>query len=497
MRHIIFISAQRTRRILSACAAIVLALTLAFLPRPVGASAVDNAVEKSQYGVVRVICIISYDQSTGMTRFSSGTGFAVGNVGDPASVFVTNNHVVEDNLSEVYVTITDFDNLIPAKVIYHDADTDLALIQIDKPMSERHPLPLLSPSKLPKSEDIYCLGFPGVADDFSDNDNCSSTIEDITITKGTASNTQYRMEGVNCILTDAVINHGNSGGPMVDKYGQVIGVNSWGLGDSMNVAISIDYITGVMRENNMPYTEGSPDGAAAAATAEPTAEPTATPAATAEPVATPETTDEGAGAETDDPNSGDEADDGGDEEESDVPWALIGGIAAAVAVIAVAAALIVRSQRATKRRVEELESRNAERDDESTAQGGVYQQQVQPVRPAVPPQQPQPVWIAVCRAGVIAGKGVPVDRPVVIGRDPANCAVLFPEGTPGISKHHCRLEPAAGGVMITDLGSTYGTFVRGGLKLTANVPQMLREGDQFSLASDKTTFVIVRQSGRF
>ena len=60
---------------------------------------------------------------------------------------------------------------------------------------------------------------------------------------------------------------------------------------------------------------------------------------------------------------------------------------------------------------------------------------------------------------------------VVIGRDPATCNIVFDKNTPGISGRHCQVvyDPNEDCFIITDLGSSYGTFLGNGKKLTANM----------------------------
>jgi len=85
---------------------------------------------------------------------------------------------------------------------------------------------LLSPKEIHKSQDIYCLGFPGVVDGISkDADMLNSRIEDITITKGAVSNPSFTdLEGRVTVLTDAVTNPGNSGGGLFNMSGELVGI---------------------------------------------------------------------------------------------------------------------------------------------------------------------------------------------------------------------------------------------------------------------------------
>ena len=411
----------------------VLALAVLLLAGGLQAYADSSKVEEAQEGVVRVICICT-------SYYSTGTGFAVGELDDKAQIIITNNHVVEDNVNNVYVTITDWDGKIPAQVLYRDEVRDLAVLRVSRSLSERHPLPLLSPDELTKSQDVYCLGFPGNMDDFSDKGgDVSSTISDLTITKGSVSNPEYSTGGVRCVLTDCVINHGNSGGPMVDEFGQVVGVNSWGLDENMNCAVSIDYVMEILDELELDYVVGSSDGKAAKS-------------------------GKGKGS------------------------LLI--VLAALGAIAAAAVFFMKKSK--KQPVYAAAPSAAPAAAVRPIQAAPSVQPVQPVRPVQPVQQAQPVQALVCRCekGALAGGAVnSASGNITIGRD-ASCQVIFPQGTPGISKLHCRVSLQGGRIYLTDLGSSYGTYLTNGTKLSPNVPVQLSSGERFYLASSDTVMSV-------
>ena len=139
---------------------------------------------------------------------SLGSGFII----DPAGLIVTNNHVIED-ADQVTVTLNDGE-LLPAKIVGRDAKTDLALLKV----SPRKPLPAahFGDSETARIGDwVIAIGNPfGLGS---------------TVTAGIVS---ARNRIINAgeyddfIQTDAPINRGNSGGPLFDMYGNVIGVNS-------------------------------------------------------------------------------------------------------------------------------------------------------------------------------------------------------------------------------------------------------------------------------
>ncbi|MDO5112699.1 MAG: trypsin-like peptidase domain-containing protein, partial [Clostridia bacterium] len=381
---------------------LLLALLL-LLPAYSGAAA--SSVADAQYGVVRVICVI--DDYNG----SIGTGFAVAGENNQAQFFVTNHHVIEGNPEGIYITVTNLEGSIPARVIFSDEVLDLAILYLEEPLASRRPLALLSPSALTKAQEVYCLGFPGLADDFNvEGDRIPSDIDDITITRGSLSNPTYNHGGVDCILTDTIVNPGNSGGPMVDEKGQVVGINTMVIGDlnNMGVAVSIDYIMEILEANQIPYVHGT----AGAQEAAPAQEAAQTPLpAEYVPAAAEEKT-----------------------RESTALYVSI-GMAAVVGVMLI------------------MQNGKGKKSAQAAAPGGSGAASQGPSQePAAGKNQ----FTVCCERGAQAGKAVHAAGPILIGRNQQRCAMAFPPNTPGVSGIHCRLEPVPGGVKLTEMGSTYG-----------------------------------------
>lgn len=90
--------------------------------------------------------------------------------------------------------------------------------------------------------------------------------------------------------------------------------------------------------------------------------------------------------------------------------------------------------------------------------------------------------------GPLANAMFSLERPITFGRDPALCNVVFPSGTPGVSRRHCILEPHADGMYLMDLGSSSGTFLQSGERLPVN--QWVKVNDGFCLGSPNVTFSI-------
>ncbi|HEY0282344.1 MAG TPA: DegQ family serine endoprotease [Rhizomicrobium sp.] len=155
---------------------------------------------------------------------SLGTGFII----DQSGLIVTNNHVVE-NAEQIAVTLNDGTTL-PAKLIGRDEKTDLALLKV----SARKPLPVArfgDSDKTRIGEWVIAIGNPfGLGS---------------TVTAGIVSARNRDIEAGpydDFIQTDAPINKGNSGGPLFDMSGNVVGVNSAifsPTGGSVGIAFAI------------------------------------------------------------------------------------------------------------------------------------------------------------------------------------------------------------------------------------------------------------------
>lgn len=78
----------------------------------------------------------------------------------------------------------------------------------------------------------------------------------------------------------------------------------------------------------------------------------------------------------------------------------------------------------------------------------------------------------------------------LIGRDNQRCSIIYPPEEPGISAVHCQVIAREGYIEITDLGSSYGTFLDTGIRFDRNVPYQLRNGDSFYLGPKQNKFIV-------
>lgn len=139
--------------------------------------------------------------------------------------------------------------------------------------------------------------------------------------------------------------------------------------------------------------------------------------------------------------------------------------------------------------------------------GGKNQQQETPTQryqpenpPAVPDEptkqltvdEPKARVALDCIGGALQGMTFPISSRVVFGRDPKRCSIIYPKDAKGISGVHCAAEPTADGqIILTDLGSTYGTMA-GGRQLTAGKGVTLHPGDTFTLGGSENRFTVRR-----
>jgi S1-C subfamily serine protease len=144
---------------------------------------------------------------------ATGSGFVI----DTEGHLLTNNHVVE-NANRITVKLGSSERSYPAKVVGADPSTDVALLEVDVPADQLHPLTLGDSSKVEVGDPVVAIGNPfGL---------------DRTVTSGIVSALQRQIEAPagfsisHVIQTDAAINPGNSGGPLIDAQGEVIGINS-------------------------------------------------------------------------------------------------------------------------------------------------------------------------------------------------------------------------------------------------------------------------------
>ncbi len=427
---------------------------------------------------------------------SGGSGFFVGEENKDPQFVVTNAHVVEDYVGYgegatyympyeyyepdtygdryvVYVAFYDYELRVyysetEYDVVYVDETgssdkVDLAVLRLKDPTNKRHALPIMIPKDDMVGETVYTVGFPGNAD----NEMTSASkygIEDVTVHKG--SITKFAANsgvGVERIQIDATIQHGNSGGPLVDEAGNVIGVNTNVISDSpyenqieadyyaINSSEVVRFLEKARVEFNLVSEEAVEE--------EKTDETTETAEENGEDTSK---TEDKESTETSTESTA---------QSSDNKTGLYVGIGVIAVIIAIVAVLLSKKKK--------------------TSDSGLNQTVAasqSPVSASTPEKRAMLRSLSTQHNGMTVA--VHNNSQIMIGRDPANCKVVFREGTEGISGRHCSVsyDDASSEFIITDLRSTYGTFLMNGQRLNPNVPYRIKSGDEFYLGDKANAF---------
>lgn len=368
---------------------------------------------------VVVVASLLHTNGMGSQSYGWGTGFFVND-----QYLVTNHHVIEPFLeygagTDITLTFEDgtqalaysevrvyFESSrsIEAFLVAHDAARDIAVLKLDTPTTERTPLQLLVPTEDEVGSSVYAVGYPGLAENWFARATETWGAKNATVTAGTISRL-YTQAGTGCqhVQTDCDIKPGNSGGPLVDANGHVVGVSTWRMPDSesadyVNYAVSISEVISLLHVYGISYTLAS---------------------------------------------------------DSSLGNILlyIGIGVAALAVIIVAIVLIVKASKKKK-----------------AAQAAA----------SAPVLKPTIRSFSQYNYGMSTVVGA---QPVLIGRNNA-CILRFPGNAPGISGSHCSVQwdATAQVFVVTDLNSTYGTYLMSGQRMQPNHPYRMRAGDKFYLS---------------
>lgn len=186
---------------------------------PVAATSTTNSVNSVYRATRDAVVEITVTGAAEPTPFGGeeqqrgqGSGFVI----DEEGHVVTNQHVVDDAQS-LNVTMRN-GSRYTATVVGSDPSTDLAVIKVNAPASKLTPLELGDSSAVRVGDAVIAIGSPFGLDG--------------TVTTGIVSALGREVEAPNnfaiddTIQTDAAINHGNSGGPLLNTRGEVVGVNA-------------------------------------------------------------------------------------------------------------------------------------------------------------------------------------------------------------------------------------------------------------------------------
>ena len=170
-----------------------------------------------------VVTIVSYFGGTSAASAGQGSGFVISQAGN----VLTSAHVVTTagqgggqtkRAHTIYVQFSDGDR-VPAKIVGYDLFDDVAVIRVDPKLHRLRPVPLGNSDRVVVGEPVAAIGSP-----FGNADSLSVGV--VSAIRRSIPSLTTRYDLVDAIQTDAPINHGNSGGPLFDARGRVIGINA-------------------------------------------------------------------------------------------------------------------------------------------------------------------------------------------------------------------------------------------------------------------------------
>ena len=411
---------------------------------------------ENQASVAAVFCV----DPTGYGSLGSSYPIATDLDAD-VQYFVTNGHVVADYQKDgqkLYVRLENKQN-VPAEVVFFefDAQMDIAILKIEQPTSERRTVIIRNSDEVKTGEKVTAIGYPDKSSEI--DPRMSYDMASQTVTGGVISKTDVVPGSVayHTFQHDAFISHGNSGGPLFDENGYLIGMNTLihKNSESVNFAIQSKLIMEILDQNNIPYITSEDYLANFDALVESEKEELENEKAEAvkkleKQLAKIENAEEIAEFE-------ERVEKRKDEVENNKLLMFVFAGAAAVCVIGLLLVLFVRG--------------GGNPDDDGLTS------------------------YLVCVKGVFAGMRYDISKhTMTIGRDRNTCTMVFPEDTPGISSNHCSIyfDMRTKTFMLTDNGSTYGTYLGDGRKLTKGVPESLEPGSTFALADKSNEFKVER-----
>ena len=381
------------------------------------------------FGALAVPCFAEFDKNTlngivmittgapdrdGHMNYWRGTGFFVGKAEENPQYIITNCHVVEEFIlagkalggGELHV-LFDKNDEAEAYLVDYDAEKDVAVLRLAEATGKRKALQMKTAPEDSLGSEAYAVGYP-LAADLTVTAVNSFSQKDATVTTGSIS--RFLTEsgtGRKLIQTDASLSGGNSGGPLIDSTGAVIGINTAGsnLDNNLFYAVSISEVLPLLDKNSIPYSLA---------------------------------------AEAKSGNT-----------------MLYVGIGVAVAAVAVIAVVVLGKK---KKPGQSAPVRETEKNG----------------NPILRSMAPQHGGMVVQLHG----------QPVQIGRDASTCRLVYQDGTPGVSNKHCQVHFDQGQFVVTDLNSTYGTFLANGQRIAPDTPMKLAPGSAFYLGeADNTVYV--------
>ena len=226
------------------CIAVIILILCLAIPLTSFAANVPRAVLKAADSVVYIEAGIG-------NNAAAGSGFVIFKDND-GTYIATNNHVIEDSENSVYVWISESIRE-RADVVAKSKSQDLAILHLSVELDAK---PLTLSAKASQGEEVFAIGFPAGADVLSSS--VSHVGSEATITSGIISsirnsNLVYDTAYIKILQISVDINAGNSGGPLLNNKGQVLGISAFGVIETqgINGAISAEELMTLVKTYNL------------------------------------------------------------------------------------------------------------------------------------------------------------------------------------------------------------------------------------------------------
>ena len=205
---------------------------------------ISDIIESSVKSVVGISKLQQNGNSIFLGNSEEKLGLGSGIIVTDTGYILTNQHVVGDKFSNCYVTLENGDNY-DGTVVWADSNIDLAIIKISGTNLDY--MQLSDSDNIRLAEEVYAIGNP-IGIEFQR-----------TVTKGIISgiNRTIKIEDSeesnymeDLIQTDATINEGNSGGPLINSKGELIGVNTVKISEAEGIgfAVPINIVKPIIEE---------------------------------------------------------------------------------------------------------------------------------------------------------------------------------------------------------------------------------------------------------
>lgn len=270
--------------------AVLIAATLLFALIALPCSAKNDPVQEARAGVVKIYIEVTFNISDVTATFpwvvGSGSLIATDKKGTSSDLVLTCYHIIDDTFvaedfagyfgydESYYNFFAPFEGMSMADIPYistqyyvllendvkvgftldknaYSVESDWAILHLDQKLNNIHALKLGTSSGLEVNEEVWALGFPALVETSSQ----TYTKEDVIVTKGIVSklDADNPLHKGNFLMHDALLTGGNSGGPLVDKKGNIVGINSSGYSAGYYYASRIDDVRTILDQFGIVY----------------------------------------------------------------------------------------------------------------------------------------------------------------------------------------------------------------------------------------------------